>query len=306
MKKVLLLIAITSLTLILCACQKEEPSKQIDKSGESSGESTYTTTEITSGEKEVIEQVSNSGDNKQENVEPEEDKVEDKVEDVKIGEKTDVKRYSEVKQNPVVTMEMEDGKVVKIELYPQIAPTTVENFISLVSSGFYDGVIYHRVIPGFMAQGGDPQGNGFGGPDYYIKGEFSENGFANNLKHDIGVISMARSQNPNSAGSQFFIVTGEEAYASLDNKYAAFGKVIEGMDEVYNIVNSPVNYSSNDLNTIYLQLMEGKELDNNQVALLQAYQDGEVFDRPINPPKIKKMTVETFGVNYYEPEKITK
>ena len=307
MKKVLLLIAIISLTLILCSCQ-EEPTKTIETSGEVSGE-VGVITENTSGNKEAIEPTeteNNSENNELENNEENNEKEEEKLEEIKIGDKSDRNRYAEVKQNPIVTMEMNDGKVVKIELYPQIAPTTVENFISLVSSGFYDGLIFHRVIPGFMAQGGDPLGNGLGGPDYYIKGEFSDNGFENNLKHDTGVISMARAKNPDSAGSQFFIVTSDDQHASLDNLYASFGKVIEGMDEVYTIVNSPVNYSTNDLNKIYLQLMEGKELDNNQVALLEAYQAGEVFDYPINPPKIKKMTVETFGVNYYEPEKISK
>lgn len=135
---------------------------------------------------------------------------------------------------PVVTMEMEDGGEVVIELYPEVAPQTVENFVSLVEDGFYDGLTFHRVIPGFMIQGGDPDGNGTGGPGHSIEGEFSSNGFENNLKHERGVISMARSQDPNSAGSQFFIMVADTP--SLDGEYASFGKVIEGMDVVDDIV----------------------------------------------------------------------
>lgn len=133
-------------------------------------------------------------------------------------------------QNPVVTIEMENGSVIKAELYPQVAPNTVNNFISLVKKGFYDGVIFHRVISGFMLQGGDPDGTGMGGPGYSIKGEFTQNGFQNDLKHEPGVLSMARMMMPNSAGSQFFIM--HEAAPHLDGAYAAFGKVTEGMDEL--------------------------------------------------------------------------
>ena len=133
-------------------------------------------------------------------------------------------------QNPVVTIEMENGSVIKAELYPQVAPNTVNNFISLVKKGFYDGVIFHRVISGFMLQGGDPDGTGMGGPGYSIKGEFTQNGFQNDLKHEPGVLSMARTMMPNSAGSQFFIM--HEAAPHLDGAYAAFGKVTEGMDVV--------------------------------------------------------------------------
>ncbi|MEJ8778335.1 peptidylprolyl isomerase [Pseudogracilibacillus sp. ICA-222130] len=135
---------------------------------------------------------------------------------------------------PVVTMTMENGGEVKIELYPSIAPNTVNNFISLVEDGFYDGLIFHRVIPGFMVQGGDPEGNGMGGPGYYIPGEFENNGFENNLAHTRGVLSMARSEDPNSAGSQFFIMTDDAEH--LDGEYAAFGEVVEGMDVVDEIV----------------------------------------------------------------------
>ena len=170
-------------------------------------------------------------------------------------------------QNPVVTIEMENGSVIKAELYPQIAPNTVNNFISLVKKGFYDVVIFHRVISGFMLQGGDPDGTGMGGPGYSIKGEFTQNGFQNDLKHEPGVLSMARTMMPNSAGSQFFIM--HEAAPHLDGAYAAFGKVTEGMDVVNAIAAVPTNYN----------------------------------DRPLETQRRKKVTVETFGEEYPEPEK---
>ena len=170
-------------------------------------------------------------------------------------------------QNPIVTITMENGDVIKAELYPEIAPNTVNNFISLIKKNFYDGLIFHRVIEGFMLQGGDPEGTGMGGPGYGIKGEFSSNGFENNLKHTEGVLSMARSMMPNSAGSQFFIM--HKTSPHLDGDYAAFGKVTEGMDVV---------------NTI-----AGTQTDWN--------------DRPVTPQIMKTVTVETFGVDYPEPEK---
>ena len=170
-------------------------------------------------------------------------------------------------QNPVVTIEMEDGSVMKAELYPEIAPNTVNNFISLIKKGFYDGVIFHRVIKGFMLQGGDPDGNGTGGPDYSIKGEFSSNGFKNDLKHEPGVLSMARTMMPNSAGSQFFIM--HKTSPHLDGEYAAFGKVTEGMDVVEKIANT----------------------------------DTDFRDKPLKDQKMVKVTVDTFGVDYPEPEK---
>lgn len=173
------------------------------------------------------------------------------------------------RKNPIVTIEMEDGSKIKVELYPDIAPNTVNNFISLVQKGFYDGLIFHRVIPKFMIQGGDPQGNGMGGPGYTIKGEFTSNKFKNELKHDRGVISMARSESPDSAGSQFFIMVDKAEH--LDGDYAAFGKVIEGMEVVDKIV---------------LTLRD----KNN---------------KPVKDQKMKKVTVETFGVKYEEPKKIT-
>ena len=169
-------------------------------------------------------------------------------------------------QNPVVTITMEDGSVMKAELYPEIAPNTVNNFLSLVKKGFYDGLIFHRVIPGFMIQGGDPQGTGMGGPGYSIKGEFSQNGFTNQLKHEKGVLSMARSMHPDSAGSQFFIMHEESPH--LDGAYAAFGKVPEGVEVIDAIAAVPTNY----------------------------------MDRPLLSQRIQSMTAETFGVEYPEPE----
>ncbi|GAA0766302.1 peptidylprolyl isomerase [Clostridium subterminale] len=176
----------------------------------------------------------------------------------------------ETDKNPVATIEMEDGKVIKLELYPEIAPNTVRNFISLANSKFYDGLIFHRVISGFMIQGGDPEGTGMGGPDYSIYGEFANNQFENNLLHTKGVISMARSNDKNSAGSQFFIMHGDTP--SLDGDYAAFGKVIEGMNVVDSI--AQIETGSND--------------------------------RPKKDIKIKSITVDTFGVTYNEPVKYTK
>ena len=170
--------------------------------------------------------------------------------------------------NPIVTFEMQNGKTFKAELYPEKAPNTVNNFISLVQKGFYNGIIFHRVIEGFMIQGGDPTGTGMGGPDYKIKGEFSRNGFAkNDLKHTRGVLSMARSMLPNSAGSQFFVMHQNAPH--LDGEYAAFGKVIEGMDTVDEIATTPTDYN----------------------------------DRPLGEQKMKKVSVETFGVEYPQPEK---
>ena len=163
---------------------------------------------------------------------------------------------------------MENGDVMKAELYPDIAPVSVNNFISLIQKNFYDGLIFHRVIRGFMIQGGDPQGTGMGGPGYSIKGEFAANGFQNDLKHTEGVLSMARSMMPDSAGSQFFIMHKNAPH--LDGSYAAFGKIIEGMDVVNKIAETPTDYS----------------------------------DRPLEDQKIAAVTVETFGVDYPEPEKM--
>ena len=169
--------------------------------------------------------------------------------------------------NPIVTIEMENGDVMKAELYPEIAPNTVNNFISLVKKGFYDGLIFHRVIPGFMIQGGDPQGKGIGGPGYSIRGEFRQNGFQNDLKHERGVLSMARAMAPNSAGSQFFIMHEDSPH--LDGGYAAFGKLIEGIEAVDHICDVLTDWN----------------------------------DKPRTPQVMKKLTVETFGVDYPEPEK---
>ena len=156
-------------------------------------------------------------------------------------------------QNPVVTITMEDGSVMKAELYPEIAPNTVNNFISLINKKFYDGVIFHRVIKGFMLQGGDPKGNGTGGPGYSIKGEFSHNGFKNDLKHTPGVLSMARTMIPDSAGSQFFIMHKE--YPSLDGEYAAFGKVTEGMDVVDEIASVRTGFQDRPITPVVIKRM---------------------------------------------------
>ncbi len=169
---------------------------------------------------------------------------------------------------PIVTFTMENGDVIKAELYPDVAPISVNNFISLINQNFYDGLIFHRVIRGFMIQGGDPEGTGCGGPGYSIKGEFSANGVENNLKHTEGVLSMARSMAPDSAGSQFFIMHKNAPH--LDGSYAAFGKVIEGMDVVNKIAETATDYS----------------------------------DRPLEEQKLKSVTVDTFGVTYPEPEKL--
>ena len=171
-------------------------------------------------------------------------------------------------QNPVVTITMKDGGVIKVELYPDKAPNTVNNFISLVNHNFYDGLIFHRVISGFMIQGGDPEGTGMGGPGYSIKGEFSQNRFNNDLKHERGVISMARSMMPDSAGSQFFIMHQDAPH--LDGAYAAFGKVIAGMDVVDRIAGTATDYS----------------------------------DRPREDQVMETVTVETFGQEYDEPETV--
>jgi len=169
--------------------------------------------------------------------------------------------------NPIVTIEMENGGIIKAELYPEIAPQSVRNFVNLIQKGFYDGLIFHRVISGFMIQGGDPQGSGMGGPGYSIYGEFTMNGFKNTLKHTRGVLSMARSMRPNSAGSQFFLMHADAPH--LDGQYAGFGKVIEGMEVVDQIAATKVDYN----------------------------------DRPMEEQKMKKVTVETFGVDYPEPKK---
>ena len=171
-------------------------------------------------------------------------------------------------KNPIVTFEMENGLTFQAELYPAVAPNTVNNFLSLVQQGFYNGVIFHRVIAGFMIQGGDPTGTGMGGPGYHIKGEFSGNGFANNLKHERGVLSMARAQNPDSAGSQFFVMHADADY--LDGQYAAFGRVINGMDAVDKIATTRTNFQ----------------------------------DRPLTEQKMKKVTAELFGVEYPAPKRV--
>ena len=170
-------------------------------------------------------------------------------------------------KNPIVTIEMENNDIIKVELYPEVAPNTVRNFISLVESGFYDGTIFHRVIPGFMIQGGDPTGTGMGGPDYSIKGEFSGNGIKNDLKHSKGVLSMARSQHPDSAGSQFFLMVANSPH--LDGQYASFGMVIEGIEHTDKVVATVTDHA----------------------------------DKPVQEQKMKKLTVDTFGEDYPQPDK---
>lgn len=261
-QKIVLIALLVVLSCFLVGCNNTR--NEIDY--EISNDNQANLTEQTSGENENI-----SGD---ENI---------------LKPDRDVNRYQNIEQNPIATIEMEDGKIIKLELYPKVAPETVENFIELANSGFYNGLTFHRTIPGFMAQGGDPDGNGTGGPDYSIYGEFSENGFDNSIKHVRGVLSMARSAENNSAGSQFFIMV-EEA-TSLDGLYAAFGRVTEGMEVVDEIVNTEVirREVSSDVSTLeeyYTQYME--------------------VDRPVNPPKIKTITVDTFGVTYESPTKLVK
>ncbi len=170
-------------------------------------------------------------------------------------------------ENPIVTFEMENGEVMKAELYPEIAPNTVNNFISLIQKGYYDGLIFHRVISGFMIQGGCPDGTGMGGPGYKIKGEFKQNGFTNNLKHTAGVLSMERAMDPDSAGSQFFIM--HKTSPHLDGAYAAFGQITEGMDVVNKIAETDTDYN----------------------------------DRPLEDKRMKKVSVDTKGTEYEEPQK---
>ena len=195
---------------------------------------------------------------------------------------------------------VETDGIIKIELYPQIAPESVENFIALANSGFYNGLTFHRTIPGFMAQGGDPDGNGTGGPGYGIYGEFSLNGFENSLKHERGVLSMARSDENNSAGSQFFIMV--EAAEHLDGSYAAFGKVIDGMDVVDEIVNTKVVRRELDSDIIE-RLMSGTNIDEKLIE--EYYMQQMELDRPVNPPVIKSISVETFGIAYGDVAKLT-
>ena len=215
-------------------------------------------------------------------------------------------KYKNVEKNPIVTMTMEDDRVVTIELYPKVAPQTVENFISLINKGFYNGLIFHRVIPGFMAQGGDSEGNGTGGPGYSIYGEFSANGFKNDLSHDVGVLSMARANDYNSAGSQFFIVTDDYAKKDLDGIYAAFGKVIDGMDVVMDIVNSEVIRRDYSDEFYAAYFAAGQVIEKGTDLFDQYYKETLEINRPINPPVIKSITVDTFGYTYDEPTSYTK
>lgn len=258
-KKIVLLSLVLATSLLMTGCQNDKTNQN--------NEGTLTSNTTTSGE------VINSGDENKEMI------------------NTSVNKYDDVEQNPVVTLEIQDLGIIKMELYPQIAPGSVENFIELVGKGFYDGLIFHRTIPGFMAQGGDPDGNGTGGPGYGIKGEFAINGVENKLSHVRGVLSMARSQANDSAGSQFFITTADATY--LDGQYAAFGRVIEGMDVVDKIVN---------LEVVRREIDEGVDYYTDPEEYIKQSLE---CDRPINPAVISKATVETFGVEYDAPEKIT-
>jgi peptidyl-prolyl cis-trans isomerase B (cyclophilin B) len=266
MKKNLLvisLIVILAMALALTGCGKKNT---VDTSETTSD---FTSTQL-SGNAEENQDI--EGENEMSNVET-------------------INPYLDIEKNPVVTMEIEGVGTIKMELYPQIAPESVENFISLINRGFYNGLVFHRVIPEFMAQGGDPNGNGTGGAEYNIVGEFAANGVKNDLSHTRGVLSMARANDPNSASSQFFIVTTDSTY--LDGNYAAFGKVLEGMDVVDTVVNSPVIRRSQDVDKM-LYYTNPEEY----------YTQMSEADRPVNPPVIKSATVETFDVEYAEPTKL--
>lgn len=288
-KSIMIICMVLAMSTVLVGCndssdnELKNPSTNIETNN--SGDEKEMNENIESGEaqKETVEFVA-----KELEATPVEELVTEEV--AMSNAKADANKYANIEKNPVVTMVIKDLGTVTMELYPKIAPESVENFISLINKGVYDGLIFHRTIPGFMAQGGDPLGNGTGGPDYGVVGEFSENGIENNLSHTRGILSMARSQENNSAGSQFFIVTTDSTY--LDGSYAAFGKVLDGMDVVDEIVNSEV-------------LLREEEVDFNSIASIEDYIEvmGKV-DRPVNPPMIEKITVDTFGVTYDEPEKI--
>lgn len=258
MKKVFILLLGALLLLTGIACSNNDTAPPTTTTSSSSSESAETPSADSSQSSETDPNVTQQ---------PQNERIPTQTPAVK---NTESKETAKTNKKPVVTIEMADGGKIKVELYPEIAPNTVNNFISLAKKGFYNGLIFHRVIPGFMIQGGDPQGTGIGNPGYSIKGEFTANGFSNNLKHERGVISMARSSLPDSAGSQFFIMVKETPH--LDGNYAAFGKVIEGMDIADKIVNTPRAEK----------------------------------DKPITEQKMKKVTIETFGVNYEEPAKIAR
>lgn len=263
-KSILIICLMLALSTVLMGCNQVPPVNDL--------EGTHTTVET-----------NNSGDDNE--------MKENNPNEAAIAKaKAEANKYAEVENNPIVTMVIKDMGTIKMELFPKTAPESVENFIYLINSGFYNGLIFHRTIPGFMAQGGCPLGNGTGGPDYGVIGEFSANGFENNVSHKRGVLSMARAADMNSAGSQFFIVTTDSEF--LDGQYAAFGQVLEGMEIADQIVNSEV-------------LLREEEIDFNAIASIEEYLEkmGKV-DRPVNPPVIESVTVETFGVTYDEPEKL--
>lgn len=291
MKKSIVLISLLlALSTVLVGCDINANLENIYKPGENKEISSNGANGSESGNSDVsnVENVESTFVPKELESTPDEEKV---AEDVALANaKADLKKYENVETNPVVTMVIKDYGTVKMELYPKVAPESVENFISLINKNVYDGLIFHRTIPGFMAQGGDPAGDGTGGPDYSIVGEFSANGFTNDLSHERGLLSMARSTPNNSAGSQFFIVTSDSTY--LDGSYAGFGRVLEGMDVVDKVVNVDV-------------LLRDSDIDISKITTIEEYIElMSKCDRPVNPPVIESMTVDTFGVTYDEPQKI--
>lgn len=289
-KSVILISLLLALSVVFVGCDMNGNIEDIDNSNNNQ--------EINSNENTNVETNEGNESNLKENTftfvpkilapTPDEEKVTEAV--AMSNAIADSAKYVDVEQNPVVTMVIKDYGTVKMELYPKVAPETVENFISLINKEVYNGLIFHRTIPGFMAQGGDPEGNGHGGPDYSIVGEFTANGFTNDLIHERGLLSMARSNENNSAGSQFFIVTTESPH--LDGSYAGFGRVLKGMDVVDKVVNTEV-------------ILREKDIDFSKLATIEEYIElMSMCDRPVNPPIIESMTVETFGVTYDEPEKI--
>ena len=264
-KSILVICLMVALSVVFVGCAD----KQL--SSEAQGTQTSTTTQNNSGD-----------DNEMKETNPNEAAI--------AKAKAEANKYAEVENNPIVTMNIKDMGTIKIELFPKTAPESVENFISLINSGFYNGLTFHRTIPGFMAQGGCPLGTGTGGPDYGVIGEFSANGFENNVSHKRGILSMARSNDMNSAGSQFFIVTTDSEF--LDGQYAAFGQVLEGMEIADQIVNTEVHLREADIMNI-------------QITTMEEYMEvmGKL-DKPVNPPVIESISVDTFGVTYDEPEKL--
>lgn len=291
MKRNFLLVSLLiALNIILLGCDKKET--KIDNNSENNNSKIE---KIESGEnnnaniKPVIEQNSGEVISGDENNDADDTFV--TLNEALKNAKADSQKYSEVEKNPIVTMVVKDYGTVKMELYPKIAPESVENFVSLINKGYYNGSIFSRTIPWFVAQGGAHDGNEIVGPGYCIVGEFAINGFQNELTHEIGLLSMARGQENNSAGAQFFIVTSDSTY--LDGQYAGFGRVLDdGMSIINQIVNVDV-------------LLREKDVDVSSIQTVEEYIEIlSKIDRPVNPPVIESMTVDTFGVTYDEPQKI--